>query len=658
MNPRETFFKALNFVKQGQFTEALPLCQQLLKLNPNEVNNLRLLGQIQHRQGRLAEARASFSRVVQLAPDYAHAYMDLGFVEQDLDHLAEAEQTLAKALSLDSKLHPARRALYAVLLAQEKFDEARKLEAVLQEREAIAGKVQSAFELFKAQEFDQMESLCQNILQQDPGNLAIARLLADYASRNLNPVRAERLFRLILQRAQENCRAWNGLARALTQQDNVDEALQCIKRSQEIDPANLDTKAVEADAHIRRYDYEAGIELYKEILQQQPDRNSIRSQLGLTLKTVGRQDEAIAQFDHCIANDESFGEAYWALSDMKTYAFTEAQMDTMSRVWQRSDLPDRDRVYLGYGLGKALEHRQQYAEAFKYYEQANQVQKTLVEYSAEANRRLTDGIIETFTPELFERLARTAEDAVTPIFVVSLPRSGSTLQEQILASHSQVEGTQELPYLTRMAAMLHRGQTPRSQQAFPAGVGELTPAQIDNMAEEYLAKADFHRREKTPFFIDKLPNNFLYIGLIALCFPHAKIINARRHPMDSCLGCYKQLWATGQHFTYDLEDLGHYYRDYDRLMQHWHQVLPGRILDVHYEQVVDDLESHVHRLLDYCGLEFEENCINFHQTQRVVKTSSSEQVRKPIYRSALAYWKNFEEELEPLKKVLGELAED
>lgn len=658
MNPREVFFKALELVKQGHYTQAQPLCEKLLSINPKEVNTLRLLGQIQHRQGQLGQAEQRFRAAITIAPDYAHAFMDLGLVQLDRDELAGAEVSLQKALALDDKLLPAQRALHDVLLAQGKTDAAKIIAETLSQRDAISSVVIQAYEHFRSAQFDEMERLCQKILSQDPSNIPTLRLLADYANRDSNPLRAERLFRVILQRASESWRAWNGLARALTRQDRVDEALASLERSLEINPDSNDTQAVLADTHIRQYEYDKGIAVYEKLLALEPDKNAWRSQLGLALKTIGEQDKAVAHFDRCIDNDPSFGEAYWALSDMKTYAFSEQQLTTMHNALASENLSDKNRVYIEYGIGKALEHRKQYSAAFEHYQAANTVQKSLLEYSAVQNTQLVDAIIDTFTPDLIERLHSRAASAVTPIFVVGLPRSGSTLQEQILASHSQVEGTQELPYLTRIASMLHRGPNALSKQQYPAGFSELDQDAIVAIGNEYLTRAEFHRVGKKPYFIDKLPNNFLYIGIIALCFPNAKIINTVRHPMDSCLGCFKQLWAKGQHFTYDLEDLGHYYVDYHRLMQHWHRVLPGRILDVQYEDVVDDLDGHVSRLLNYCQLEFEDACVNFHETKRAVKTSSSEQVRKPIYRSALSYWKNFEDELQPLKTILGDLAAD
>jgi hypothetical protein len=268
-----------------------------------------------------------------------------------------------------------------------------------------------------------------------------------------------------------------------------------------------------------------------------------------------------------------------------------------------------------------------------------------------------DNIIEVFSPEFIAANQGSGVEDQSPIFILGLPRSGSTLQEQILASHSQVEGTRELPYISWLANRLHRPPNKMSSAAYPQGAAELTRQHWQSIGEQFLQQAQRHRQTEAPFFIDKLPNNFIYVGLILLAMPNAKIINTVRNPIDNCFGCFKQLWAEGQHFTYDLEDLGRYYRDYHRLMAHWQQVFPHKIYSVHYENVVDNLEDNVQQLLDYCGLPMEQQCLRFHETERAVNTASSEQVRQPIYKSALAYWKHFDAHLQPLKTALGDLAE-
>ncbi len=657
MNPREVFFQALNHFKQQQYDSAEDLCKQLLRINPKEVNTLRLYGQIQVEYKKPQEAEKAFLAALDAAPDYAHAHMDIGRLYLQSGLRQKAIDHLEKACKLDQRLHGAKRILFEAYEAAGYKDKAKALSRTFAERAEVAELVKQAFDQHREQS-DTFEKTCQAILEKDPGNLAIISLLAEHTVSARQARRAAALFQQVVKRIPENWRAWNGLGRAKMIQDDIKAAHASFDRSLEINPQATESKVLKADAYARQYQYPQAIALLEQALEENPDHNPALAQLGLALKTIGEQERAIEVLRQCIANDELFGEAYWTLSDMKTFKFSDEEVAAMDRIFSSDQLNDSRQVQFGYALGKALEHRKNYSQAFSCYDKANKVQKRLLEYSADDNRKATDELIERVTADNLRHLMRAKQDAVTPIFVVGLPRSGSTLQEQILASHSKIEGTQELAYMPRLAHGMHLGHQPITETAFPQNIQQLTPHHIDAIAERYLEQAQAHRIQMSPFFIDKLPNNFSHIGLILACFPNAKIINTLRHPMDNCLGCFKQLWAMGQNFTYSLEDLGHYYTDYRRLMDHWHREFPGRILDVQYEDVVDDLDSHVHRLLDFCELEFEEACLKFHQTKRAVKTSSSEQVRKPIYRSALAYWKNFEQELQPLREILGELVTD
>lgn len=657
MNPREAFFQALNAFKENKLDTAEDVCKELLRLNPREVNTLRLYGQIQVQRKRNDEAEKSFLAALSVAPDYAHAHMDLGQLYLKSGFRQKAIDHLEQACKFDQRLHTAKRILFEAYEAAGYKDKAETLSRTFAERAEIAELVKKAFEQHRQKSPD-FELSCQKILKQDPGNVAVLSLLADYTVSERQARRAEALFRQVLQRMPDNWRAWNGLGRAQIIQDNAESAHESFNRSLEIKPDATETKVLKSDAYSRQYHYEKAITLLEQALADNPDHNPALSQLGLALKTVGEQQRAIEVLRRCIANDELYGEAYWTLSDMKTFKFEDDEVANMERILANDQLNDARQVQFGYALGKALEHRQDYQRAFSCYSNANRVQKRLLEYDPHSNQHMTDELIQSVTRDKLARLVRARQDEVTPIFVVGLPRSGSTLQEQILASHSQVEGTQELPYMPRLAKGMHLGVNALTEKAFPQNISELTGAAIETLATRYLAQAENHRIKKTPYFIDKLPNNFSHIGLILTCFPNAKIINTLRHPMDNCLGCFKQLWAMGQNFTYSLEDLGHYYNDYHRLMQHWHKEFPENILDVQYESVVDDLDSNVRRILDFCDLEFEQSCLNFHETKRAVKTSSSEQVRQPIYRSALAYWKNFEEELQPLREILGDLVTD
>jgi tetratricopeptide (TPR) repeat protein len=361
------------------------------------------------------------------------------------------------------------------------------------------------------------------------------------------------------------------------------------------------------------------------------------------LKTVGRLDEGIQAYRKAIAIKPTFGEAWWSLANLKTFKFEKPDIAAMKVALDASTLSDPDRFHLDFALGKALHDAGRTDEAFAHYSKANALRLKTHPYRAGSVTKVVDRCIEKFTAEAFAQ-RQGGCDAADPIFIVSLPRSGSTLLEQILSSHSLVEGTTELQDIPNLV---------RKVGTYPKDVLALDATARRELGEEYLKRASVQRRTDKPFFIDKLPNNWLYVPFIQLILPNAKIIDARRHPLSCCFSNFRQHFAQGQDFTYDLEDLGRYYSDYVRLMAHVDAVLPGRVHRVNYEGMVEDTENEVRALLDYCGLEFEPQVLEFYKTERAVRTPSSEQVRRPIYREATEEWRAYEPHLGPLKEALG-----
>jgi tetratricopeptide (TPR) repeat protein len=404
-------------------------------------------------------------------------------------------------------------------------------------------------------------------------------------------------------------------------------------------------------------DYDRALPLYRELLTSSPQDAELHLSIAHGLKTLGKIAEAVESYRAAAAARPYFGEAYWSLANLKTYRFTETEIARM-----RADEADpairlADRFHMCFALGKGLEDRDEYAESFAYYERGNALKKTQCRYTpeiVEGNARMQAAVC---TRELFEGRSGHIGDGTVPIFIVGLPRAGSTLIEQILASHSKVEGTMELADIPRLVQGLRgRESQGESEPRYPGVLRDLGAAELRALGEQYLADTRVYRSGK-PFFIDKMPNNFRHLGLIQLMLPNARIIDARREPMACCFSNFKQLFASGQQFTYSLEDIGRYYRMYVELMAHWNQVVPGCILRVQHEDVVADLEASVHRLLDFCGLEFEPACLEFFKTERSIRTASSEQVRQPIYREGLDQWRNYEPWLGPLKQTLGDLVE-
>jgi tetratricopeptide (TPR) repeat protein len=401
-------------------------------------------------------------------------------------------------------------------------------------------------------------------------------------------------------------------------------------------------------------DYDTALPIYEELLAELPDHAQLHLTFANSLKTVGRTAEAISHYRRAAGIKGHFGEACWSLANLKTYEFTAADVQLMQDAEAAADVAPADRYHLCFALGQALEDRRQDARAFTYYRRGNELKRAETRFrrqALEANARQTALLCNA---DFFASRQGFGSDAVGPIFIVGLPRSGSTLIEQILASHSQIEGTMELAEIPRLAQDLHGSELTGGGPGYPATIANLTAPDCRSLGEAYLHDTRIYRHGR-PFFIDKMPNNFLHIGLIRLILPNARIIDARREPMACCFSIYKQLFAAGQRFAYAFEDIAGYYRLYADLMAHWERVLPGRILRIQHEDLVADLAGNVRRMLDFCGLPFEPACLEFHRTRRAVHSASSEQVQQPLTSRGLAQWRHFEPWLGPLRAALGEL---
>jgi hypothetical protein len=386
------------------------------------------------------------------------------------------------------------------------------------------------------------------------------------------------------------------------------------------------------------------------------DAPGVQMGYGHVLKTLGDQAAALCAYRAAIAGKPDFGEVYWSMANLKVFHFEDAEVAAMEEQLKHSDLAESADIHFRFALGKACEDMGDYEKAWHYYDTGNQRQRKRVFHDPVAFEVRHEEIIEVFSKEFLAQHAGQGDESSAPIFIVGLPRSGSTLIEQILASHSQVEGTAELPTLGQLAASI--GRYRRDNLQYPHAVRELRTKDFRGYGRQYIDESRAFRSTDKPFFTDKLPNNFAHVGLVQLILPNAKIINARRHPFDSCLGGYKQLFGKGQDFTYDMMELAVYYRQYHETMRHWHRVLPGKVLDVHYEETVTDLETQVRRILEHCGLPFEEACVRFHETRRAIKTASSEQVRQPLYTSALGTWRHYEKHLDLWREEFADILEE
>jgi tetratricopeptide (TPR) repeat protein len=399
-------------------------------------------------------------------------------------------------------------------------------------------------------------------------------------------------------------------------------------------------------------DYERALPLYEFLLSRFPARPKISLYYGHALKTVGKQQEAIEAYRQAISQQPSFGDAWWSLGNLKTYRFDDDDIEAMRAEINKKPSSMDDFLNLCFALGKSLEGRKRYDESFNYYQLGNEIKEKASGYEADDTEQGVQRLKAVCSRELFSAAEGLGCQSPDPIFIVGLPRSGSTLLEQILASHSRVDGTKELGFILAIVRRLGRKKKKSDVSRYPEILTELDASQLHDLGQEYLDRSRIHRGT-APFFIDKMPNNLMHVGLIHMILPNARIIDARRHPMASCFSCFTQHFARGQAFTYGLANIGRYFRDYVDLMDHWDQVLPGKVLRVQYEDMVADTEAQIRRLLNHCGLPFEPSCLQFHQTQRAVQTASSEQVRKPIYTAALDHWRNYEAHLDELKETLG-----
>ena len=499
------------------------------------------------------------------------------------------------------------------------------------------------------------ESLLRAHLKANPTDVAAIRMLAEIGARLGRYGDAEALLARCLTLAPGFSAARHNHAVVLHRQGKSAEALAEVERLLAEQPGNPNYRNLQAAVLARLGEYDRAIAVYADVLAAYPQQPKGWMSYGHALKTVGRRADSIAAYRRSIELLPSLGEAYWSLANLKTFRFTDDDIAAMRAQLARGDLGIEDRFHFQFALGKALEDADDAAGAFAAYAEGNRLRRSVIDHDADENGAHVRRSKALFTPTFLAVRAGAGDPAPDPIFVIGLPRSGSTLVEQILASHSQVEGTQELPDIGAIALRLG-GKKARGQASrYPEVLAELSPDERRALGAEYLERTRIQRKTGRPFFIDKMPNNFAHVGLIHLILPDAKIIDARRHPLGCCFSAFKQHFARGQAFTYDLAELGRYYADYVELMAHFDAVLPGRVHRVFYESMIDDTETEVRRLLDYCGLPFEESCLRFYENERAVRTASSEQVRRPIFREATDHWRRFDPWLDPLKAALGQV---
>lgn len=637
-------------MRRGDFAAALSL---LGKANESDSPKALYLNAVCLRYlGRLDDALTILERLRDSAPEYARAWQERGHLQRRRGDVEGALDAFREAVRLNPGLLASWRSLAELeqqVGASERAETARRQAQRLADLPRELVTVTSLLhegKLYKA------EQICRAFLQQHPQHVEAMRLLAQLGLQ-LNVLDdAEFLLESALAFEPDNAFVRYDYVTVLGRRQKFAQALEQAERLRQAQPGNPSFEMAFANQCMAAGDFDRALAAYDQILARMPDHPGVHLSRGHALKTTGDSQGAVAAYRAAARARPTFGDAWWSLANLKTYRFADKELEQMRQLEAAPRIAPVDRYHLCFALGKALEDAQAYAESFEYYQRGNQLKTQELRYDPESVSAEMARQQVVCTPGFFDQRTGAGYKAPDPIFIVGLPRAGSTLIEQILASHSQVDGTLELP---NVLALVHRlngrrkvDETPR----YPDILNEIDADRFREFGQAYIDETRMHR-QGAPRFVDKMPNNFRHLGLIATMLPEARIIDARRHPMDCCFSGYKQLFGEGQEFSYDLTHIGRYYREYVELMDYWQRVLPGRILRVQYEDVVADLEGQVHRMLNFLGLPFESECLAFHKTQRLVRTASAEQVRQPINASGMARWRHYEAWLDPLKKALG-----
>ena len=655
INQKEAFKQAFGFLKNGDARQCINACKNALMQYPDDINLLCLIARgslsirlFEDAQGFLNEA----TRLNPKSPIARETYGDLllvqGKAEEALREYLFTKELNPKNKKIDRKIEHAKGIKKTLSDKISKALSQSNDSSVKDTRMLFEDDINEAREHQNSGRGEIAEEIYRKILKQDPNHIEAARLLANIAMEHEKYGDAEIFLKRVVKNAPQYPRAWADLVKAQREQSKHKEALESAEILVKLDKGISESYMVRASVEGAAGLHHEAIETYRKALSLSPEKPGALCSMAHHLKTIGKQEDAIAVYRKAIEIKPDHTESYWSMANLKTFSFTDQEINDMEDLLGNSDLPDIGRVHIHNALGLEYESRKNYDKAFQNLTSCNALRRKSESYDPVEYETMIDRIIEIMSSKKLQNEPVMSAD-VTPIFIVGLPRSGSTLIEQILASHSAVEGTHELHEMS--LSMQSIRESSNINKRFPDALEVFRPNEWKMLGREYLDTTKKYRTDKS-FFVDKNPNNFTFIGAIKLAIPNAKIINAKRHPLDSCFGSFKQLFASGQPFSYDLVELGEYYMEYERIMTHWKEACEGFVLDVNYEDVVSDLDVQVERILNFCGLPFEESCLRFYETKRAVKTASSEQVRRPIYSSSVNLWRNYEDKLEELIEIL------
>ena len=634
--------------------KAVSIVTNILAEDPGNIDAGYTLAVSQRMQHNWDEALSTLRAVLETKPTFGRAHQESGnnFIAQS--KLREAGIAFESAVANDPSLKHSWMCLAKLYRDSNNAEKQKRAEDQLTFLNTLPADLLTVISYMSDDRLVDAERLCRHFLSNDKTNIEGMRLLAEIATRNSVYDDAEFLLESCVEFDPEHRNARIQYANILLRMQKFAKAFEQSTILLEKYPNEHETiEALHASACMGIGDHSAAQACYEDLMQRRPDNHFYPMSLGHVYKADGDMDKAIDLYRQAYSIKSDHGDAFWSLANTKSYEFPEAEIEIMLQAEQAETTGEDDLVQFCFALGKAYEDKQDFATSMQYYEKGNALKKSQTHHHEKPLQIRVDAQIDVCTPELFAAKQGLGDKAPDPIFIVGLPRAGSTLLEQILSSHSMVDGTMELHNILNLAKRLRgRFEDPNGTPRYPKVLGELEDEYFQRFGQQFIEDTQAYRGS-APFFIDKMPNNFFHIGLIRLILPNAKIIDARRHPLACCFSGYKQLFGEGQEFSYSLADIGNYYRQYVTLMDHWDRVLPGYVLRVQYEDVVDDLEKQVQRILDFCGLPFENACMDFHKTKRSIRTPSAEQVRQPIYKTGLKQWRNYEKWLDPLKKALG-----
>ena len=643
-------------INSGQVEIAKSRCRSYLDKNPDDINVLGLLGAILLKLGRSDDARPILEKTIGLEPNFAKPHEDLGMLYLQAGEAQKAVGYFQDAIRLDGSQAGAYSGLakaHARLGDNEAAEEARNEYLKLS---PVAQALVQANKLIAAGQSDRAEKICNDLSKQQPNNTEVLRLLARIASDDGRHLIAEGLLKRILKLSASDYRRYIDLGLYLGERSRYPEAVEVLEKAVSLEPGVITSQQRLGDflAIIGRS--ADALSVYETALRLDSNYPPALVGRGHMLRILGRKDEAVKSYETGITIRPGFGDAWWSLANLRNYRFSQDQFNEMRTQVESTGDDVNSNISFHFALARAYEADNDFESAWQHYELGNSAKRSAVQYDPVQIETSHDAIIEFFDRDFFEQRGSPVGEGPAPIFILGMPRSGSTLLEQILASHSDVEGAAELPYMGMLSEALGG---PRSNgKQYPAVLADMTPDQFVSFGKSYIHYSRSNLPKKTQRFTDKMPANFAHVGLIHLALPNAKIIDARRHPLDVCVGNYRQLFGQGKNFAYDLNECAEYFLDYVRVMDHWDEVLPGRVLKVQYEDVVADLEGQARRMLEYCELPWEDACLNFHETSRPVNTASSEQVRVPIYSDAVDYWRNYEPHLADVKEILAQALEE